>query len=167
MTAVFARVMLVALVAAGSASPLRAQTAASTAARAEPELRVDVITGRRRAVQAGVGILIPMGYYVRLGADGTLGLRTGDVAGSRVDGRVDVVGRFLLDPFLQSPIGVSGGAGLSARFDAGERVVPLLLVVVDIEGRHAVSGWAPALQLGLGGGTRIGMVLRRAAAGAR
>ncbi len=167
MSAAVVRLALVVLATAGSASPVRAQAAAPTPARAQPELRADVIIGRQSAVQAGVGIQIPLGYYVRLGADGALGVRTRAVDGSRVDGRVDLVGRFLLDPFLQSPIGVSGGAGLSARFDAGERVVPLLLVVVDIEGRHAVSGWAPALQLGLGGGTRIGMVLRRAAAGMR
>lgn len=139
--------------------------AASTPA--EPEVRVDLIAGNRPAIQAGAGVQIPLGYYVRLGADAAVGMRTGQLDGSRVDGRVDLLARFLLDPFRQTAYGVSGGAGLSARVEPGERVTPLLLVALEVEGRRSPRGWVPALQLGLGGGARVGLILRRADAAAR
>lgn len=125
------------------------------------------MVGNDPAIQAGVGAQIPAGTYVRLGITGAVGARAGSVADSRLDGRVDLLGRFLLDPFRQSRYGLSAGGGLSARFEPGERVKPLLLVALEVEGRRRASGWVPALQLGLGGGTRIGLILRRGLAGAR
>ena len=153
---------LAALLAAPSA--VRAQVA--TASRLEPELRADVIAGNRAALQVGGGVQVPFGYYVRVGVDGALGERF-DRSAVGVGGRVDVLTRFLLDPFRQSPFGLSAGAGLSARFEPGSRATPLLLVAIDVEGRRGARGWVPALQLGLGGGARIGLVLRRGEPGAR
>lgn len=138
-----------------------------TSTPAQPEVRVDLLAGNRPAIQVGAGVQIPLGYYVRLGADAAVGARTGQVDGSRIDGRVDVLARFLLDPFRQTAYGVSGGAGLSARVEPGERVTPLLLVALEVEGRRSARGWVPAVQLGLGGGARLGLILRRADAGAR
>lgn len=138
-----------------------------TAMRVEPEVRADVLFGRDAAVQAGAGVQIPFGYYVRVGADASVGARTGAVPGSRVDGRIDILGRFLLDPFRQTAYGFSAGAGLSTRFEQGERSTPLLLVALELEGRRPVSGWVPALQLGVGGGARVGLVLRRGEPGVR
>ena len=159
------RVPLVVLAALAVAPvPLRAQ--AATASRVEPELRVDVIAGDRSALQVGGGLQVPFGYYVRVGVDGALGQRF-DRSAVGVGGRVDVLTRFLLDPFRQSPFGLSAGAGLGARFEPGARATPLLLVAVDVEGRRGARGWVPALQLGLGGGARIGLVLRRGEPAAR
>lgn len=166
MTTPLARTLLIALVVTFRATPgLHAQ--ATVPMRAEPELRGDLLLGQRAAVQAGAGIQVPFGYYVRIGADAALGARTGAVDGSRLDGRVDLLGRFLLDPFRQSAYGFSAGAGLSARLEPGERVTPLLLVALELEGRRPMSGWTPAVQLGLAGGARIGLVLRRGLADAR
>ena len=147
------------------ALPRRGQAQEPATAHAVPEVRIDAIAGDRRAIQGGVGLQIPFGFYVRLGADAALGARTGTRTGtsqSALDGRVDLLARFLLDPFRQSPYGFSAGAGLSARFEPGERVTPLLLVALELEGRRRPSGWVPALQAGLGGGARIGVVIRRA-----
>jgi hypothetical protein len=116
-------------------------------------------------VQAGAGVQIPMGYYVRVGLDGAVGVPTGANAPSprRVDARADLLVRFLLDPFRQSRYGLSLGGGLSARAEPGDHVRPRLLVAMDLEGRRSSHGVVPALQVGLGGGVRVGVILRRGA----
>jgi hypothetical protein len=124
-----------------------------------PELRVDVLDGRGTAVQGGAGIQIPMGVYVRLGVIGGLGTRWIDDE-ARLDGRVDVLTRFLLDPFRQSRWGLSAGAGVSVHATSGENVQPDLLVAVDLEGPRNSHGFSPAFQVGFGGGLRGGIGLR-------
>ena len=135
-----------------------------------PEVRLDAIVGDQPAVQLGAGLQIPMGYYVRVGLDGAVGVATGnrkaligsaDAPPGPLDGRADLLVRFLLDPFRQSAYGLSVGGGLSARAEPGDRVRPRLLVALDVEGRRSKRGLVPALQVGLGGGVRIGVVLRR------
>ena len=130
-----------------------------------PEVRLDVITGHQPAAQLGAGVQIPAGYYVRVGLDGAVGYALTDhsSAHGRTDARVDLLARFLLDPFRQSAYGLSVGGGLGLRAEPGDRGRPLLLVAVDVEGRRSARGYVPALQVGLGGGARIGIVLRRAA----
>jgi hypothetical protein len=123
------------------------------------EYRGDVIVGRGTAVEGGAGIVLPAGVYVRTSIDGAAGAtwRNGE---THVSGRLDVIGRFLLDPFREVPIGVSVGGGVSVPYVSGDaHVRPYLTAVVDIEGR-ARRNVTPALQIGLGGGTRIGIVLR-------
>lgn len=149
---------LVAVLVAGLASPVGAQLPKPGV---QPELRVDAIAGHQPAVQLGAGMQIPMGYYVRVGADGAIGVPTGADAPRRPDARADLLVRFLLDPFRQSAYGLSVGGGLSARAEPGDRVRPRLLVAVDLEGRRSKRGVVPAVQVGLGGGVRIGVVLRR------
>lgn len=127
------------------------------------ELRADAILGHRPALQVGGGVQLPLGYYARLGVDGLVGIRTDQVS-PRADARLDLLGRFLLDPFRQSPYGLSVGGGMSLRAEPRDRVRPYLLLAAEVEGRRRASGWVPALQLGLGGGARLGVVLRRAPA---
>ncbi len=128
-----------------------------------PEARLDVIAGHQPAVQLGAGLQVPMGYYVRVGLDGAVGLATVTVPSStsRADARADLLVRFLLDPFRQSAYGLSVGGGVSARAEPGDHVRPRLLVAADLEGRRSAHGWVPALQVGLGGGVRLGVMLRR------
>jgi len=130
-----------------------------------PELRADVIAGHQPAVQFGAGLQVPMGYYVRIGVDGAVGVPTGGDAPTPrgADGRADLLVRFLLDPFRQSAYGLSLGGGLSARAEPGDRVRPRLIVALDVEGHRSSHALVPALQVGLGGGVRVGVVLRRGA----
>jgi hypothetical protein len=124
-----------------------------------PEYRADAIVGSRTSTQAGVGLVVPMGIYVRLGVDAAAGATWGH---GTVDasGRVDAIGRFLFDPFREIPVGVSVGGGLSLPYVAHDpRVRPFLTAVLDIEGRMR-GALTPALELGVGGGARIGVVLR-------
>ena len=128
----------------------------------EAEMRADAIVARSPSVQAGVGVEIPAGVYVRVGLDGAAGATWRDGAAG-TSGRVDAVARFLLDPFREVPVGLSFGGGVSLPVGAPEGSrSPYLTLVLDIEGRVR-HGFAPALQLGLGGGARIGVVLRRSA----
>ncbi|HZE08684.1 MAG TPA: hypothetical protein VE110_07980 [Gemmatimonadaceae bacterium] len=133
----------------------------------QSEIRLDGIVGRTSAVEAGYGVSIPGGIYVRNGL--VLG---GGAAQHGADARVDFISRFSLDPFRQSRWAPYGGAGLSGRFrseaDGGSRAY--LLVFVGVEGglpAGARSGWVPAVELGLGGGARLGIVLRRGVVGRR
>jgi hypothetical protein len=145
---------------------LLASLPAARAARAQlrtpspfPEYRVDAIVGSRTALQAGAGVVIPLGIYVRLGLDGAAGAtwRQGDVNAS---GRVDAIGRFLFDPLREVPVGVSLGGGVSLPYAVHDpRVRPYLTAVLDVEGRMR-GAVTPALELGLGGGARIGLVFR-------
>jgi hypothetical protein len=124
--------------------------------RVTPELRADIVRlNDHFGVEAGGGVQLPMGYYTRLGVTAA-----GGAIGSNASGRLDVVARFLFDPFLQQRWGVSAGGGISLRARAHDRVRPYLLTVIDLEGPHSASGLSPALQLGLGGGIRLGGALR-------
>lgn len=130
------------------------------------ELRVDAIDVRSRehgTLQGGAGVNIPLGYYVRLEIDGAAGITKRDNV-NYTSGRVDVIARFLLDPFAEVPWGFSLGGGMSG-FSAQSRVVNLV-VVADLE-TPRVGPVMPALQLGLGGGVRFGIILRPHRAGQR
>jgi len=123
------------------------------------EYRLDAIIARAPSLHAGVGAVFPLGTYVRFGIDAAAGATFRD-GSSRASGRTDAIGRFLLDPFREEPIGVSLGGGLSVPYvDGDKRVRPYLTAVVDIEGRRR-GAVTPAMQLGLGGGARVGVILR-------
>jgi len=133
----------------------------------QSEVRVDGIFARSSGVEAGYGVSIPAGIYVRTGLVGGVG------AGRHgVESRADFISRFSLDPFRQSRWAPYAGAGLSGRFrptaDGGAKA--FLLVFLGIEGSLPAgqpSGWVPAVELGLGGGARVGLILRRGIAGRR
>jgi len=155
---VIVRVALVMLASASLAMPMRAQ--ASLNAGVKPEVRIDAITAHSvTVVQAGGGIEIPAGYYARIGVIGALGAPVSTGA-SGVSGRLDVIGRFLFDPFREHAWGLSAGAGVSMRVAEHDKVRPYLATVLDLEGPRSASGVSPAIQVGLGGGVRVGAALR-------
>ncbi len=125
------------------------------------EFRLDAIFSRSGAVQAAYGFTVPAGIYVRSGMVAGIG------AGRHgIEGRSDLVVRFSFDPFRQSRWAPYAGAGLSGRYrsklDGGSR--GYLLVFLGVEGPLPLgerSGWVPAVEVGLGGGARVGIVLRR------
>jgi hypothetical protein len=135
---------------------------AQQAARPQPELRADVIDVRSThegTVQAGAGVGIPLGYYARFGivAGGGITRRDDVQHGS---GRIDLVVRFLLDPFREARWGLSIGAGMSVMYEAQEDWRELVLVAIDLESPAVHRRLVPALQLGLGGGARVGLIVR-------
>ena len=133
----------------------------------QSEVRVDGIFARSSAVEAGYGVSVPMGIYMRTGLEAGVG------AGRHgIESRADFVSRFSLDPFRQSRWSPYAGGGLSGRFrpaaDGGANAY--LLVFLGVEGplpEGKMSGWVPAVEVGLGGGARVGLVLRRGINGRR
>ena len=154
--------VLTAFVLAGG--DLRAQPAPRSATY-RPVARVDAFIARVDALHLGAGLTRDLGGYVRL--DGVLGAGVASSGGTTEgSGRAEVVGRFLLDPYRQSRWGFYGGGGLLARLDAGDEVRAWVTLLFGAE--LPTSGrMVPALELGIGGGTRIGLVLRRGRADRR
>ena len=114
-------------------------------------------TGAPLGTISGSPTVIPAGYYTRVGIIAAVGSRVDSAA---VTGRVDVIARFLLDPFRQSRWGLSAGGGLTLGAEQGDRVRPALVAVIDLEGPRTAYRFSPAIQVGLGNGTRVGVVLR-------
>lgn len=127
------------------------------------ELRADWIAARSDAAHLGVGMNLRTGWYARVGGLLALGVAeapaTGSASSWTASQRADLTVRFLLDPFAERPRGFYGGAGITARHDGNSPVDARLLVVLGIEGRPD-RPWRPSLELGLGGGLRLGVVLR-------
>lgn len=151
------RLLLALLLSFAATRATRAQLPAQPMAWGE--YRVDGIFGDRSSVQGGAGVVLPLGIYVRLALDGAAGTTwRGD--DSNASGRVDATARFLLDPFREIPVALSFGGGVSAAYVAhDDHVRPFLTTVVDVEGRRH-GAFTPALEVGLGGGARVGIVLR-------
>lgn len=122
------------------------------------EYRVDAIDGKGTTMQAAAGYTIPMGVYLRLAALGGVGPRWLDGRTS-LAGRTDIIARFLLDPFEQTPLALSLGGGVSVPYQEGRAVRPFLTAVIDVEGKQR-GRFTPAVQIGLGGGLRVGVGLR-------
>jgi hypothetical protein len=127
----------------------------------QAEGRVDAIVAHTTGVEAGFGLSVPAGIYMRSGLVAGIG------AGRHgLEGRTDLMSRFSLDPFRQSNWAPYGGAGISGRYrsrlDGGSRAY--LLVLLGVEGPLPLgqtSGIVPAFEVGLGGGARFAVVLRR------
>ncbi|HEY4131811.1 MAG TPA: hypothetical protein VGM50_14425 [Gemmatimonadaceae bacterium] len=158
----YSRAIYTVCVLLAAALPLRAQSAQLASPPIYEEYRIDAIANRDGALEAGAGITIPAGIYVRFAVDGAAGATWRD-GGTRGSGRVDGIARFTLDPFREIPFALSLGGGVSVPYVAGDaHVRPLLAAVIDLEGRRH-GNFTPAIQLGLGGGARIGFVLRTSA----
>ncbi|MFL5509308.1 MAG: hypothetical protein ACJ79J_06900 [Gemmatimonadaceae bacterium] len=131
------------------------------------EGRIDGLFARTSGVEAGLGISVPAGLYMRAGVVGGLG-----VGQNGAEGRTDLFARFSLDPFRQSRWAPYAGGGISARYrvdeDGGSHAY--LLVFLGVEGPLATgrtSGWVPAFEVGLGGGARVAAIIRRGINGRR
>ena len=145
----------------GLATTLPGVLAAQVQQAFQSELRLDAIFAHTSAVQAAYGFTVPAGVYVRSGLVAGIG-----VGRHGVEGRTDLIARFSLDPFRQSRWAPYAGAGLSGRYrseaDGGSRAY--LVVFVGFEGPlplGGTAGWVPALEVGLGGGGRVGVIMRK------
>lgn len=123
------------------------------------ELRIDAIAARHTALEAGASVILPGGVYARTSVTAAAGLANRNPTSAPV-GRVEVVSRFLLDPLRESRYGLSVGGGLGVtNLVSGPRWQPYLACVFDLELKRRGS-MTPAIQLGLGGGARLGVALR-------
>jgi len=122
------------------------------------EWRADLFLARVDAAHAGVGSSADLGAYARL--DAALGVGAAWIGSEAVaSGRADLGVRFLLDPYRQERWGVYGGAGVSTRYEDGPgvRVHLTLYAGAELPGDRP---WLPAIEAGIGGGVRVGLVMR-------
>ena len=126
-----------------------------------PEVRLDAFAGRTAGAQLGAGVALDAGFYTRLAllvAGGIERRAGGAIVGAE---RAEAVLRFHTDPLRKSSPGVYFGGGLGVRRVGSERARGVLLAVVGLEGAYR-RHLAPALELGVGGGARVGVAIRRA-----
>lgn len=126
----------------------------------QPEFRVEYIGGDPWYLLGGAGATIPAGVYTRLGLNGAVGIARTESA-SRTAARIDGTVRFLLDPFRQSDFGLYGLAGVSGMYREADGWTPRVLLGLGIEGKVR-GGVASSLEVALGGGARVALVMRRA-----
>jgi hypothetical protein len=126
-----------------------------------PEVRVDAFAGRSVGAQLGAGVALDAGFYTRLAllvAGGVERRPGGALVGAQ---RAEAVLRFHTDPLRKSSPGVYLGGGLGVRRGGSGPTRGVLLAgggLVGAYGHHL----APAVELGVGGGARLGVALRRA-----
>jgi hypothetical protein len=139
---------------------------ASADRRVVPEARVDGFLASEPGGQIGGGVAVDAGTYMRLGVDLGVGFEhrsDGALVGVQ---RLEGVGRFHVDPFRQTSAGAYFGGGMAIRHEAGSHARALLVALIGLEGKPH-RGVAAALEAGVGGGVRLGIVLRGARPGRR
>jgi hypothetical protein len=156
-------IVTVALVALGQRAG--AQRARSAPPRIQPEVRADFIDARATAAHVGVGFSVPASTYVRLGLVGAVGRAWAD-GESTTAGRVDALVRFVVDPLREFRWAPYGSGGVGGLYDGDGKWRAVLVGVLGIEGpqRGAI---VPAIEVGFGGGLRVGVAVRRAIPGRR
>ncbi len=127
------------------------------------EGRIDALLTPLPGAHAGGGLSVRAGHYARIGVTAAFGA-VRDRGETVASGRADATVRFLLDPFAEARRGWYGGAGLTVRADGDRAWHGGLVLVVGVEGTRA-SRAVRAVELALGGGVRLGVVLRARRAG--
>jgi hypothetical protein len=126
----------------------------------QPELRLDISGPEPVAIEPGVGLTTSLGTYARIGLNAGYDVRGApERTGRRWRG--DAIVRITLDPLRQQRWALSFGGGVSYR-----GATTYLAALADLEGPE-VRGVMPALQIGVSGGTRVALILRRAMRGRR
>jgi hypothetical protein len=135
------------------------------APRIQAELRADYIGSRAPAAHLGVGVNVPASTYVRLGIVGAVGQAWSGGDGTFA-GRVDALIRFVVDPLREARWAPYAAGGLGGLYDGSEKWRGVLVGVLGVEG-PAAGHVVPAIEVGFGGGVRLGVAFRRAMRGRR
>lgn len=130
-----------------------------------PELRVEGTAAAVSAAELAVGAHLRTGTYFRLAALGALGRAWSDgVAATRA--RLELQGRFHLDPLREARLGLYGIGGVAATHDPFLDWQARLVVGAGLElPAHERATWA--IELALAGGLRFSVVARRLELGRR
>jgi hypothetical protein len=125
------------------------------------EVRSDVLAASHLiATQVGVGLASPFSTYLRMGIVLGAGVARSD-GSNGFSARADLVWRLNPDPLRQVRWTPYLTVGASVRRDVPRATNCYLLALAGVEGPEW-HGMLPALDLGLGGGVRLGVVLRHA-----
>ena len=120
-----------------------------------PSVRLDVLGGDPTALQAGAGIAFPISNYFNIGADAGVG-----ISSTGFSGRVDGFGRFSLDPYHQMEWEPYVGGGVTVRGDGGGPGTRTYLLGFIGANGPSTGRIAPGVELGFGGGVRLGFTIR-------
>ena len=151
---------------AGAAGVAQAQPAPrAMRPRVQPEARADFIGARDATAHIGAGVSVPASTYVRLGIVAAAGQSWSD-GKAHAAGRVDGLVRFVVDPLREFRWAPYASGGVGAIYDRSDEWRVVLVGVLGIEG-PASGSVIPAVEVGFGGGARVGVVLRRAMPGRR
>jgi hypothetical protein len=150
---------------------VRAQRSPQRPTPLAPELRLDAAFGREDAVLAGAGVFGDAGPYARLGLVAAGGVARvpgidGGGLGTAAMARIEALARFHLDPQRLSRNGIYAGGGVAVALRASLPPRYALVALVGLEGPPR-GALAPAVEVGLGGGVRVAVALRRARQGRR
>lgn len=146
------------LATAASWESARAQTSSTASV---PELRADIIAASQTTMaQLGAALNVGSAGYgrVALVAAGGTATRRGQ---TRASARIDAAIRFHLDPYRLSKFGAYAQGGLSGLYNTfdGWRALVSTTIGMELPTRGHTT-WA--LEVGLGGGVRVGAAVRRA-----
>ena len=131
----------------------------------QPEVRADYIGSRAAAAHVGFGLNVPATTYVRLGIVAALG-QAWSGGNATIAGRVDGLVRFVVDPLRESRWAPYATGGIGGIYDGSAKWRGVLVGALGAEG--PVTGRVvPAIEVGFGGGVRIGVAFRRAMRGRR
>jgi hypothetical protein len=130
-----------------------------------PELRADVVTGDILAGQLGGGFYVNTGTYVRFALLGGYGAAWDDgESGHSV--RVELQGRFHMDPFRNARFGLYGLGGMATSHDPFAEWQSRLVAGAGVElPAHGRATWA--IEAAFAGGFRLSLVTRRLTLGRR
>lgn len=110
------------------------------------------------AVQAGLEVSTATGHNIRLALITAAGSSWND-GRVGVSARADLVGRFLLVPDFTTRWSPYLGGGLGLRYDRLANWRGTLIAVLGAEGPNW-SGVVPFVEVGVGGGVRLGFGVR-------
>lgn len=153
-TAIAAALIVSAAAAAPHAASAQTQQVA-VAVSYIPSLRLDVLGGDPTALQAGAGIAFPFSNYFSIG--GTVGA---GISSTGFSGRGDAYGQFSLDPYHQSEWEPYVGGGVTVRGDGGGPGTRTYLLAFIGANGPSTGRIAPGVELGFGGGVRLGFTMR-------
>ena len=111
------------------------------------------------ALLGGLGFVVPIGTYARMGLVGAAGTYVDEPRTAAV--RVDALMRFHLDPLRQFRRALYAAAGVSVNRDQDTEWRSYLLARIGVE-LATRGGWIPAVEVGLGGGAHLALALRKA-----
>ena len=130
-----------------------------------PELRADVVTGDIVSAQTAAGVHITSGTYVRVALLGGYG-RAWDEDQGGASYRVEVHGRFHLDPLRSTRFGLYGIGGVVTSHDPFADWQSRLVLGAGME-LPAYARATLAVEVALAGGLRVSVATRRVPLGRR
>jgi hypothetical protein len=141
------------------------QSQSTTARRILPEVRVDGSVGDVDAAQVGGGFHVNSGTYMRLALLGGYG-RTWSGDQSSLSYRIELQGRFHLDPARNSRFGLYGIGGILSNHDDFAKWQSRIVAGAGVE-LPAHSRATLAVDFALAGGFRFSILTRRLTLGRR